>query len=151
LLVLLLLAAISRGAWSGDATLHPPFRQVWEFAGGRYQLQDAVVAHGAVYLATTTAYLSLDLESGRRKWEVASPNSFGGMYVVSDDQSLFVQVNKKHLRACDPDTGGTKWSLPIAAYGGPPAIAGDTIYCVLTPTGISAVDTHSGQVRWSRI
>lgn len=95
-----------------------------------------------------------DLATGERRWTfetdgnagaLPSPTVMGGTIFVPGN------IRDEKLYAVDSDAGTEKWRFPTGGdIGGSPAVIGDTVFVVDDSVAVYAIDTESGELRWSR-
>ena len=122
---------------------------IWDFLTDGSILGSPEVYEGAVYVADDEGVVySIDLESGRRNWQVelsdkriwSSPTAAGGV--------VYVAAMDKHLYALDVETGATLWTFKAGgAMASKPLVVGDLVYVGAFDREVHAIDVATGVER----
>ena len=126
-----------------------------------------IVVDGTVYVqGGSGAVAALDLQTGDRRWlsEATGPN-IGPYGVAVDDDQVYALDGSVGVLALDRATGAQVWATDVTATDSTgidiqPVIAGDLVLVSSVPVSlngiyaggdrgvISALDRHTGEVRW---
>jgi outer membrane protein assembly factor BamB len=105
-----------------------------------------IVGNNVLYLYTSNAGLvALNANNGTHLWQGSNISQLqslqDGLYVTYSRAPDFCQL--------DPVTGKGQWCTSLAHTGNPiEAVSDQTTLYIASPTGVSALQKHSGKVSW---
>ena len=128
---------------SGKAAVH------WTYLGGGPIASQVVVQGGTVYLETTDGRLhALDLKTGALRWKVQIGAEANGSPALVD--GLIVLGAEDGTHAFRETDGSPVWTAAgTGPVRGAPAVAGGTVFVASDSGTATALDAHSGAVRWT--
>jgi eukaryotic-like serine/threonine-protein kinase len=126
-------------------------QQVWSRStpGGQSVATAPAVANGIVYVGAVGTLYALDAITGKIRWKLRSPGSFGSPAVAN---GVVFAATDDTLYARDAATGKRKWSFqPGATSLSTPALAGGMVYVSVDVGDVYALDEMTGAVEWSSL
>jgi len=143
------------------ASVPPPYRVQWRFAGRSLLEFPPAIAYGRVFLPTFAGLLvALDADSGKVLWRHISGRCAWASPAVADGvvyQTFLLQPPKcdpEHRRtgalvALDAASGRVRWRVALAPTESSPLVAHGLVYVGDWSGRISAFDARTGARRWS--
>jgi outer membrane protein assembly factor BamB len=123
----------------------------WRMATGDAILAAPILSPSGLNVASTDGYLYLlDPATGAQKDRFNYGEAWATPLLTKD--ALYLATMAGQLWKLDPATLKPVWPAPFKVSGGlmtPPALAGDNTVIVGGISGLYAVDTTSGQQKWS--
>jgi outer membrane protein assembly factor BamB len=123
----------------------------WRVDLGDLILAAPLLGPSGLYVAATDGYLYvLDPATGDQKNKFNSGEAWTTPLLTDD--ALYVVTMKGQLWKLDPKTLDTVWSAPFKVDAGlltPPTLVGDNTIIVGGISGLYAVDTKTGQQKWT--
>ncbi|MFD7122551.1 serine/threonine-protein kinase [Streptomyces sp. NPDC059922] len=123
--------------------------------GGESRIPVCSAADAAVYCtAPGIKAARLDSSDGRLDWSVKGGKAgaeadVGAAPVLSGGLLQVTGSGGARLEALDPDSGATRWSVPISSYASVRHV-GDTVLLVAYDGRVRSLDSATGDERWSR-
>ncbi|GIF96643.1 hsp70 family protein [Catellatospora citrea] len=124
-----------------------PRPRPWRYTGRSSASQLAPAAlGGAVVAADSRGWVSVrDAATGAKRWKTDLDRPLHRPVVA--DGLIVLASREKGLTALRPADGKEAWRLRTEVLTCPPTVADGTVYAA-TMTGLLAVDTSSGRLRW---
>ncbi|WP_129767924.1 serine/threonine-protein kinase [Streptomyces sp. L-9-10] len=136
-------------------TFHPWHVKLPGTGGGETRIPVCSAADAAVYCtAPGIKAARLDPSDGRLDWSVKGDKAgaeadVGAAPVLSGGLLHVTSPGRARLEALDPDSGATRWSVPISSYASVRHV-GDTVLLVAYDGRVRSLDSATGDERWSR-
>ena len=147
-------------AFTGDATLHPPFRTAWRFGGNALIEFPPVIYHDRLFLMDDGATVkAVNLNTGHQLWKThlgtlsaASPTLDGrlGLLFVPVLADAGTSPGNGRFAALSMSSGRVVWSRPLPAGSeSSPLVAGGLVYFGDQAGTVYALDAATGATRWT--
>ncbi len=118
-------------------------RQIWENAIEE-PISALAATAGQLIVGTNRAAVSLELETGRRRWRWRVGGAMSGP-ATSDDRHIYFAARDNVVRAVDVNNGSLKWyaEIPSRPVGGPTLFQGSLLMPV--STAVEVFDPRTGK------
>lgn len=139
-----------------DGTLHAlslDGAELWTCRTGHptFAYSSPAISEGQVFFAGNTgsnALHCIDTTTHRELWHTTVPGEIRSTPVIGSDTVYITSTSS--LLAIDRENGNIRWTKPISASWGTPAIAGTSIYLgTRADSALHCIDTATGEERWS--
>ncbi|MFJ2672609.1 serine/threonine-protein kinase [Streptomyces sp. NPDC087525] len=136
-------------------TFHPWHIKLPGSGGGETRIPVCSAAGTAVYCtAPGIKAARLDPSDGHLDWSVkgdkaGAETDVGAAPVLSGGLLHVTSPGRARLEALDPDSGATRWSVPISSYASVRHV-GDTVLLVAYDGRVRSLDSATGDEHWSR-
>ena len=139
-----------------DGTLHAfdlDGNELWTYATGNatFAYSSPAVDAGRVYFAgnaSSHALYCIDAATHLEIWNATTDGQVRSAPVISGDIVFATSANR--LYAFDTDDGSERWSTPISASWGTPAVAGGYLYLgTNSDTALHCYNAATGSEEWS--
>ena len=141
--------------------LRPPFRRVWLFHGGSLLEFPPVIGYGRLFVTSNAGITAaVNTRTGKGAWRHASGRCAAASPALAYGILFQTFLNRPpcnsmrsdgltgELVAFNVGFGKVRWRAPLGPSESSPVIAGHTVYVGDWNGDVTALDEHTGRVRW---